>query len=64
MLTFENPALKTENLQVYYGDHHAFFDGNLEFERNRITALIVRVRQVNVFAQLEPHERQGRKRYR
>lgn len=40
MLSFENPALKTENLQVYYGDHHAFFDGNLEFEKNKITALI------------------------
>ena len=40
MLSFENPALKTENLQVYYGDHHAFFDGNLEFEKNMITALI------------------------
>ena len=40
MLSFENPALKTENLQVYYGDHHALFDGNLEFEKNKITALI------------------------
>ena len=40
MLSFENPALKTENLQVYYGDHHAFFDGNLKFEKNKITALI------------------------
>lgn len=40
MLSFENPALKTENLQVYYGDHHAFFDSNLEFEKNKITALI------------------------
>ena len=40
MLSFENPALKTENLQVYYGDHHAFFYGNLEFEKNKITALI------------------------
>lgn len=40
MLTFDDAALKTENLQVYYGDHHAFFDGNLEFEKNRITALI------------------------
>ncbi len=40
MLSFENPALKTENLQVYYGDHHAFFDGNLEFGKNKITALI------------------------
>lgn len=40
MLSFENPALKTENLQVYYGDHHTFFDGNLEFEKNKITALI------------------------
>ena len=40
MLSFENPALKTENLQVYYGDHHAFFDCNLEFEKNKITALI------------------------
>lgn len=40
MLSFENPALKTENLQVYYGDHHAFFDGNLEFKKNKITALI------------------------
>lgn len=40
MLSFENPALKTENLQVYYGDHHAFFDGNLEFEKNKTTALI------------------------
>ena len=40
MLSFENPALKTENLQVYYSDHHACFDGNLEFEKNKITALI------------------------
>ena len=40
MLRFENPALKTENLQVYYGDHPDFFDGNLEFEKNKITALI------------------------
>ena len=40
MLSFENPAMKTENLHVYYGDLHAFFDGNLEFEKNKITALI------------------------
>ena len=33
-------ALSTEDLQVYYGNKHAFFDGNLQFERYKITALI------------------------
>ena len=40
ILCFKNPNLKTENLNVYYCDHHAFFDDNLEFEKNKITALI------------------------
>jgi ABC-type phosphate transport system, ATPase component len=33
-------ALTTKNLQVYYGDNHAFYDGSLQFERYKITALI------------------------
>ncbi len=33
-------ALSTEDLQVFYGDNHAFHDGNLQFERYKITSLI------------------------
>lgn len=33
-------ALSTHDLQVYYGNKHAFFDGNLQFERYKITALV------------------------
>lgn len=33
-------ALTTNDLQVYYGDNHAFYDGSLQFERYKITALI------------------------
>lgn len=33
-------AMKTENLQVFYGDNHAMHDASLEFPRHRITALI------------------------
>ncbi|WP_311408281.1 phosphate ABC transporter ATP-binding protein PstB [Liquorilactobacillus uvarum] len=33
-------AIATQGLQVYYGDKHALIDGDLEFERYRITSLI------------------------
>lgn len=33
-------ALKTDNLQVFYGTNHAMHDANLEFPKNQITALI------------------------
>lgn len=33
-------ALKTEDLQVYYGSNHAMHDANLAFPKNQITALI------------------------
>ncbi|KRL98093.1 phosphate ABC transporter ATP-binding protein PstB [Liquorilactobacillus satsumensis] len=33
-------AIETKNLQVYYGNNHALFDGNLQFERYKITSLI------------------------
>ncbi|GBG95125.1 phosphate ABC transporter ATP-binding protein [Ligilactobacillus salitolerans] len=33
-------AISTDNLQVFYGDNHAFYDGSLQFERYKITALI------------------------
>lgn len=33
-------ALKTENLQVFYGTNHAMHDANLAFPKNQITALI------------------------
>ncbi|MHA8138119.1 phosphate ABC transporter ATP-binding protein PstB [Lactobacillaceae bacterium Scapto_B20] len=36
----EEKALVTKDVQVYYGDNHAFHDGNLSFSRNKITALI------------------------
>lgn len=33
-------AMTTNNLQVFYGNKQAFFDGNMQFPKNRITALI------------------------
>lgn len=33
-------AIETQNLQVFYGKNHALYDGNLEFERFKITSLI------------------------
>lgn len=33
-------ALKTEDLQVFYGANHAMHDANLGFPKNQITALI------------------------
>lgn len=33
-------ALRTENLQVFYGANHAMHDANLAFPKNQITALI------------------------
>lgn len=33
-------AIATKKLQVFYGDNHALFDGDLEFERYKITSLI------------------------
>ncbi|AMV60039.1 Phosphate transport ATP-binding protein PstB [Pediococcus damnosus] len=33
-------GLSTENLQVFYGDNHAIFDGTLQFRKNAITAMI------------------------
>ena len=33
-------AMATNNLQVFYGNKQAFFDGNMQFPKNRITALI------------------------
>ncbi|KRL02672.1 phosphate ABC transporter ATP-binding protein PstB [Liquorilactobacillus capillatus] len=33
-------AITTQNLQVYYGEKHALVDGDLEFERYKITSLI------------------------
>lgn len=40
---FDNPdttAISTEHLDVFYGSKQAFFDGSLEFQKNKITALI------------------------
>lgn len=36
----EHPAIKTENLQVYYGDNHAMHDASISFPEHKITALI------------------------
>lgn len=36
----EEKALSTKDLQVYYGDNHALFDANMDFPRDKITALI------------------------
>ena len=33
-------AMTTNDLQVFYGNKQAFFDGNMQFPKNRITALI------------------------
>lgn len=33
-------GLSTEDLQVFYGDYHAMYDGNLQFPKNAITAMI------------------------
>ncbi|WP_425270483.1 phosphate ABC transporter ATP-binding protein PstB [Ligilactobacillus ubinensis] len=33
-------AIETKDLQVFYGENHAFHDGNLKFERYKITSLI------------------------
>ena len=33
-------AMTTNNLQVFYGNKQAFFDGNMQFPKKRITALI------------------------
>lgn len=33
-------ALKTENLQVFYGANHAMHDANLQFPKHQVTALI------------------------
>lgn len=33
-------GLSTENLQVFYGENHAIFDGTLQFRKNSITAMI------------------------
>ncbi|MBU7555316.1 phosphate ABC transporter ATP-binding protein [Pediococcus ethanolidurans] len=33
-------GLATEDLQVFYGDYHAMYDGNLQFPKHAITAMI------------------------
>lgn len=33
-------AMRTEDMQVFYGSNHAMFDANLAFPKNQITALI------------------------
>ncbi|MSE09577.1 ATP-binding cassette domain-containing protein, partial [Lactobacillus salivarius] len=39
-LNEKEKALETKDLNIFYGEKQALFDGNLQFERYKITSLI------------------------
>ena len=50
-----------KDLNLYYGDFHALKNINMSIQEKEITAFIrtVRLRKVDLYQMLKPHERSG-----
>lgn len=57
-LNEKEKALETRDLNIFYGEKQALFDGNLQFERYKITSLIrcFRIWKINFFTLFKSYE--------